>query len=334
MNSKNKYYLCGSKIKVMNLSMYLEKYSDESKCIEYLRDLRIKEGVKCKKCGHTEHYYRKGDLKFECKSCHNRQSIRCGTVMEHSNLPIRYWLLCIKLMTLTKKSFSALEMQRLIGHKRYEPIWYMMHKIRLVMGKRDSEYKLSNYVEMDEGFFERVDNKEVKDSNKEIEKKKKKKEKRGRGSESQTKVLVMIESKPIQEEKCTYKPNRKVGYLKMVVMEDLKGDSIIDVVKDNVEKEANALTDGYKGYSKLKEIISEHQVIVEYDKTKSSKMFPWVNRAISNAKKMLLGIHHNCINDKYIQNYLNEFCYKFNRRYFGEKLTDRLILATIKNTWY
>jgi len=49
---------------------------------------------------------------------------------------------------------------------------------------------------------------------------------------------------------------------------------------------------------------------------------------------MLLGVHHNCINDKYVQNYLDEFCYKFNRRYFGNKLSDRLMVAALENNWY
>src|SRR5678810_918257 len=57
-------------------------------------------------------------------------------------------------MSLTKKGFSALEMQRLIGYKRYEPIWLMMHKIRISMGHRDDKYTLDGYIEMDEGFFE------------------------------------------------------------------------------------------------------------------------------------------------------------------------------------
>ena len=64
-------------------------------------------------------------------------------------------------MTLSKKSFSALEMQRMIGHKRYEPIWLMMHKIRRVMSKRDEKYQLDGCLEFDEGFFERVDDKNV-----------------------------------------------------------------------------------------------------------------------------------------------------------------------------
>ena len=55
----------------------------------------------------------------------------------------------------------------------------------------------------------------------------------------------------------------------------------------------------------------------------------WVHIAISNAKRTLLGIFHK-IKGKYLQNYLDEFCYKLNRRYFGDKLFDRLVLAVAK----
>ena len=45
--------------------------------------------------------------------------------------------------------------------------------------------------------------------------------------------------------------------------------------------------------------------------------------AISNAKYTLLGICHK-INPKYLQLYLDEFCYKLNRRYFGENFSTGL----------
>ena len=48
-------------------------------------------------------------------------------------------------MSLTKKGFSALEVQRMIGHKRYEPIWLMMQKIRVSMGNRDNQYPLDGF---------------------------------------------------------------------------------------------------------------------------------------------------------------------------------------------
>lgn len=314
----------------MNLSDFFEKYPDEASCVEAFKNKRLELGVVCQKCGCTEHYFRKGDYKFECKKCHSRKSLRAGTVMEQSNLPFRYWLICIELMTLTKKSFSALEMQRMLGHKRYEPIWYMMHKIRRVMSKRDDKYQLKGSVEFDEGFFERVDNKEdtpkIGADDRKI--------KRGRGSERQSKVLVMVESEPSMAAPKKGKPDRKVGHLKMKIMEDLSSESINKEVKDSVDASSTALTDGYLGYNKLKEVIARHNVVIEPDKKKAAKVFPWVNRTISNAKRMLNGVHHNAMNAKYVQNYLDEFCYKFNRRYFAENLSDRLMIAAMETTWY
>jgi hypothetical protein len=58
----------------------------------------------------------------------------------------------------------------------------------------------------------------------------------------------------------------------------------------------------------------------------------WVRIAISNAKRTLLGISHK-IKGKYLQNYLNEFCHKLNRRRFGERLFDRLNLTIAKSYW-
>lgn len=58
-------------------------------------------------------------------------------------------------------------------------------------------------------------------------------------------------------------------------------------------------------------------------------MLPWVHIAISNAKRMLLNVFHD-IKPEYLQSYLNGFCYKFNRRYFGESLFDRLVIASVK----
>uniref|UniRef100_UPI004048AEA0 IS1595 family transposase n=1 Tax=Flavobacterium sp. TaxID=239 RepID=UPI004048AEA0 len=318
----------------MNLGAFFKKYPDEASCIEGFKNKRLELGVICKNCNHTEHYFRKKDLKFQCKKCGSRVSLRSGTVMENTNLPFQYWMLCIELMTLSKKSFSALEMQRMIGHKRYEPIWLMMHKIRRVMSKRDEKYQLKGCMEFDEGFFERVDNKDFIAEKKENGEEKTKPNKRGRGSERQTKVLVMVESEPSIKAPKKGKPNRKVGYLKMVVMEDLKAESINKEVEKAIDKNATVLTDGYTGYAKLKEKITKHKVVVEPNKAKSAVIFPWVNRTISNAKKILLGIHHNCMNDQYMQNYLDEFCYKFNRRYFGDKLSDRLMIAALETTWY
>lgn len=141
----------------MELQQYFEKYHSEETCIEELKNKRLKNGLICKECTHNEHSFRKTDLKFQCKKCGNRISLRSGTVMENSKLPIRYWMICIELMTLSKKKLSILQIQYLLGHKRYEPIWLMVQKIRFVMHKRDEKYTLRAYSEFDSEFLAEIE---------------------------------------------------------------------------------------------------------------------------------------------------------------------------------
>jgi hypothetical protein len=141
----------------MELRAFFEKYPDESTCIEEFKNKRLENGLICKKCSHNEHSFRNIDLKFQCKKCGKRLSLRSGTVMENSNLPIRHWMICIELITLSKRKISILKIQYLLGHKRYEPIWLMVQKIRLVMRQRDEKYHLRAYSEFDSEFLQKID---------------------------------------------------------------------------------------------------------------------------------------------------------------------------------
>lgn len=89
----------------MNLRKFFGQYPDEASCIEGFKKKRLEIEIICKKCKHSEHSFRKTDLKFQCKNCGSRISLRSGIVMENSNSPFQYWMLCIELMTLSKKSF-------------------------------------------------------------------------------------------------------------------------------------------------------------------------------------------------------------------------------------
>jgi transposase-like protein len=300
----------------------MEKFPDEASCRKRFKLVRDKEGVICKKCKCTEHYWLSTIEQYKCKKCGFRTTLRSGTVMENSKLPFRYWLIAMLLISNVKKPFSTLELQRQIGHKFYEPIWEMVQKLRLAMGDRDSQYKLDEFVELDEGFFESTKEEEVNEFTGE-----KPAKKRGRGSQKQSKVLVMTSTRAAKPTKKNQKPS-KLRYVKMIVVEDLKAATIEQEVERNIETNSTIITDGFRSYSNLENKVKEHRQQVIPAK-KAHKLLPWVHTAISNAKKQLLGIHHS-VSDKYIQNYLNEFCYKLNRRYFGDKIFDRLLVASVK----
>ena len=300
----------------MNLIEFSDHFPDEASCKAKFKELREQEGIVCRKCGHKEHYWKRDKEQYECKKCKARMSLKSGTVMHKSKLPFRYWFLAVHLLTSTRKSFSAKEVQRQLGHKRYQPIWHMMHKIREAMGKRDDLYSLSGQLELDDGFF----------TTPVPEGEKGQSLKRGRGSQRKTKVLVMAESEPVDDPK-PGKKTRRVGYIKMKVMPDLKAGTVDAIVEGHVDSESIIKSDDSTSYVNLSEKVKGHQAMVILNKD-VEKELPWVHIAISNAKSWIQSNFHK-VNNDYLQRYLNEFCYNFNRRYMSNVMFDRLLLACV-----
>ena len=305
-----------TKAEEMKLIDYISKFPDEESCKTKLREYRERHGVVCPRCGSIQHYWKRDKECFECKSCHYRQSLKANTVMQGSQLPVRYWFIAMHLLTSTKKSISASELQRQLGHKNYTPIWAMHHKLRAAMGTRDSRYEVSGMVEVDEGFFSTG----VPEGDKD------KPLKRGKGSQKKTKVLVMAQTGAGMPTKKSDKPT-SVKYIKMIVIDNLKSETVDGKVRLNVDPASTLISDDSKSYTNFCKLVKEHihQVISPKE---VGKVLPWVHIAISNAKRLLLDIYHD-IRPEYLQNYLNEFCWKFNRRFFGDALFDRLMLAAV-----
>lgn len=302
----------------MNLFNFLSKFPDEASCRHHFRQLRERKGVTCKRCECSDHYWLASKSMFQCKKCQFRTSLRSGTVMENSKLPFRYWYMAMHLLTSTKKGFSALEFKRQIGHKRYEPVWAMLHKLRMIMGQGDAKEELRGWVELDEGFFE------VR-----IGKKEKKSLKRGRGSQRQATVLVMAESELVDVPRKNAK-SRRCGRFRMKVIPDAKANTITNEAEGAICTQASILTDNFRAYCHLKDRFAFHEP-VQATGEQAMVLLPWVHTAISNAKRTLLGIFHG-ISEKHIQNYLDEFCYKLNRRYLGEMKFEALLNDSL-NHW-
>jgi ISXO2-like transposase domain len=308
----------------MTISEFFMQYPDETSCKAYFKSSRTIEHSACKRCGSVHIYWQEKENRWRCKECKHAMGLKKGTVMENSNLGYRIWLWSLFLMSVTKKGFSALELQRLLGHKRYEPIWGLMQKIRVTMGSRDEKYELDGFIEMDEGFFEghrkKDDEGVIAKPAKELDR--------------QVKAIAAVSTTPVAttEHKKGH-PVTKPGYLKISVVQSLSKADIGFEAKKMVAQSAMVTTDGKTSYRTLNDICKNHTAIVVKNKKEVTKIFPWVHIAISNAKKKISGLHHS-VKDIYMQNYLNEFCYKFNRRYFGIKLFDRLILAALEKPWY
>ena len=123
----------------------------------------------------------------------------------------------------------------------------------------------------------------------------------------------------------------KFRFVKMIVVDDLKGQTVRAKVSENIKYDTVVKTDNYTSYSKLKDQVWCHMP-QKVSPKEAGKVLPWVHTMIANAKRTLLGIHH-MISNKYSQNYLDEFCYKVNRRNYGDQLFDRLLIACVTTNY-
>jgi transposase-like protein len=302
------------KIKGMNLFSFTANFGSEDACRLHFKEQRDKQGVICK-CGQTDFYWIKSRWSYECKSCRSRISLRSGTIMQSSNLSFMTWYKTMFLMTATKKGFSSKEIQKQLGLKRYEPVWAMVHKLRKAMGNRDDRYTLEDMIEMDEGYFT-VESSEIEQS----------KGVRGRGAVGKRNVAIMAESTVLEDPE-TGKVQRHCRYFKAKVLSSHNAEEINTTVKESIAEKSIVFTDKSTSYVDISDFIELH-IMEKSNKETTKETLKWVHITISNAKRNLLGNYHK-IKGKYLQLYLNEFVYKLNRRYFGDKIFDRLVIANI-----
>lgn len=300
----------------MNIFSFTAEFDSEESCRNHFKQERDKIGVVCKKCQNTSHYWIKSQWSYECKKCRSRTSLRSETIMQSSNLSFMIWYKTMFLLTATKKGFSSKEIQRQLGLKRYEPVWAMVHKLRKAMGNRDDRYTLEGMIEMDEGYFT-IEASDWEHAS----------QKAGRGSKTKSNVMVMAESTVLEDIE-TGKVERQCRYFKAKVLEDHKADGTDTTFEKAIDDEQSIVfTDKSTSYVNIADYVELH-ISEKSDENTTKETLKWVHITISNAKRNFVGTYHK-IKKKYQQLYLNEFVYKLNRRYFGEKIFDRLVIANI-----
>lgn len=301
----------------MNILRFMKDFPTENACRQHFKEQREKNGVRCKKCGCKRQYWLKAKWQWQCSECNFRTTLRSGTVMQSSKLPIQKWYLAILFMSATKKGFSACELQRQLGHKRYDTVWSLMHRVRNAMGNRDSRYTLEGMIEFDEAYFEKATPDGIK-------------LKRGKGSQKQQNVAVMAESTFLEDLE-NNEFSKHCRYFKMKVVTSHKKEAINEIIKTDIDEQAIVFSDKSKSYVDIAELVDMH-IMEKSDNETTNTTLKWVHIAITNAKRNFLGVYHK-IKRKYLQLYLDEFCYKLNRRYFGNRLFDRLTIAVADNYW-
>jgi transposase-like protein len=299
----------------MDIFSFGVEFSSEEACRLHWKSERDKIGVSCRRCSHEHHYWIKACWSYECKACKSRTSLRSGTIMQSSNLPFLAWYKTMFLMSATKKGFSTKEIQKQIGFKRYEPVWAMVHKLRKAMGNREDRYTLEGMLEFDEGYFT-VESSEAEQAE----------GKRGRGAVGKQNVAVAAESTVLEDIETGAKSSQ-CRYFKAKVLDNHEKEGVNELIKNSVDEKSIVFSDKSTSYVDISDFVELH-FTEKSTKETTKETLRWVHIFISNAKRTLLGNHHK-VKRKYLQLYLNEFVYKLNRRYFGDKLFERVVIAGI-----
>lgn len=227
-------------------------------------------------------------------------------MFHRTRTPLRLWFWALFLVARDKRGHSALQLSKGLGIP-YDRAWLMLHKIRSAMAHRDSRYQLNGDVELDEAYFGAPDP-----------------EGKGRGT-SRVKALVAV----------SVTADGKPRFAKIQKVTRLDARRVKRFSAEAIEPGSRIRTDGLNVYRCLSKRYA-HEPVVATGKPKDqlrSGLCPpvslkWVHVVISNAKAFITGTFHG-LDRKHVQRYLDEFCYRFNRRYREAELFDRLLAACV-----
>jgi hypothetical protein len=121
------------------------------------------------------------------------------------------------------------------------------------------------------------------------------------------------------------------GRLRLQVVPDRRGDTLTNFVKENVAP-GTALTDGCPGYNGLPELGYKHKpLVMAGDPDNADAHLPMIHLVFSNLKTWIKGTHHGRVEVQHLQAYLNEFTFRFNRRFYP-MTTFNSILGLVSRT--
>lgn len=296
-----------------SLPQFQKYFPDDSACAKYLEALRWPEGFVCPTCGEKDEPYRltRSTVVLRCPSCRKDASLTAGTVMQDTRTPLSTWFWGAYLMTTQTPGMSAVQFQRQLGLKRYETAFNILHKLRSGMVRPDRDQIGDEWpVEVDECYIGGSTRGE------------------GKGVHHKTLVVAAVEVRtkqppkdPIEKKQWMKKtPARKkiyAGRLRLQVIPDRRMDMLTGFVKENIAPKATILSDGWQGYNELLDLGYKHKpLVMAGDPQNAEDHLPMIHVVISNLKTWILGTHHGRIEPQHLQAYLNEYVFRFNRRFY------------------
>lgn len=283
------------KVKILTLKGLSKDYSREDEARELLESIRWADGVCCPRCGSTEvtkieanpeKKIRRG--LYRCKDCRknkrsNQFTVTVGTIFEDSHIPLSQWLQAITLLCSSKKGISAHQLHRQLGIT-YKSAWFMAHRIRYAMGTTAFKSKMKGVIEADEtyvgGKARRIG--------------------RNTGWENKTPVFSLVQ---------------RDGGVRSFVVANVTGANVKEVLRKNVHRSADIMTDESKLYFAIGNEFASHSVVnhKRYEYVRDNAYTNTVEGFFSILKRGINGVYHH-VSKEHLHRYLAEFDFRYNNR--------------------
>ncbi len=260
-----------------------KRFSTEEDCRQYLAALRWPRGFVCPRCEGRSAWSMSRGL-WLCRGCRRQSSVTVGTIFQDRKLPLTTWFRAMWCVTSQKNGVSALGLQRVLGMGSYKTAWALLHKLRRAM-VRPGRDRLTGTVEVDETYWG-TDKQPVV------------------GRLTYDKALIAVAAQ---------QDGRGIGRIRLRRIPNVTRASLHGFIAAAVEPGGTIVTDGLSAYQALKGY--HHQpIVVRRQSADASTLLPRVHRVASLLKRWLLGTHQGAVAHEYLDYYLDEFTFRFNRR--------------------
>jgi len=278
-------------LKEIQRSTFESQFNTIEACLEYLSNIKWSAGYNCKKCNNKRYHQGKQPFSRRCNKCGYDESATANTLFHKLKIDMLKAFGMLYEMSTSKKGANSIWLAERFGIQQ-KTAWLFRQKVQLAM-KSSKQHPLIEEIHVDE--FE-------------IGTPQKGEQGRSKSSKKM-RVVIALESR---DGKCGR------GYAK--VIDDYSTASLSSVFEDHISKEAEVVADGWSGYKPLKE---DYRKLTQRLSDKG-RNFQMLHIQIRNFKNWLRGVHSYC-NKEYLQKYIDEYFFRFNRRNHRGSILDKII---------
>ena len=293
--------------KGLTLVELMDMFPDETAATAWFESSLWPDGRYCGKCGSvdTKEVPNAKPMPYWCKGCKYYFSVRTGTPIARTNVPLRKWAIAIYLCLTNLKSVSSMKLQRDIGVSQ-PTAWFMLHRIREAWAEDDDD-DFDGPVEVDETYFG--------GARRNMSKAKRKAMNKSRGPLGKTAVVGV--------------KDRETNEVRAEVVQCTNGATLQGFIREHTEPGATVYTDeapAYKGLARDYDHEAVNHTVSQYVRgqahTNGMESF-W-----SMLKRAHDGTFHK-ISPKHLQRYVSEFAGKHNIRDSGTLVQMRDTVARL-----